>query len=309
MTTTEHSKAQGAQSARAAGHGLAAFSMRFLSRNGGALDPVLVALWIALVAIAFVWVAPFVFIVFSSIKSKADIMKLSAFVPPSKVEWSNYVKAWNRGAFGTTFFNSIVITFLKVPIGITLSAMAAYVLSRTRFFAGRAMLLLVVFGTMIPFQVMLAPLFGLVNRLGLLNTYLGILLPYVAFGVPYQVFILYGFFKEIPRELSEAALIDGASHFTIFRRIILPVSLPVLSALVILDFVSTWNEFAMALVILQHKDMWTLPLGLMAFQGQHASDYGQLNAAITMTMLPAAIVYLIFQRYFVSGLTMGAVKE
>lgn len=113
----------------------------------------------------------------------------------------------------------------------------------------------------------------------------------------------------MPKELSEAARIDGASHFTIFRRIFLPVSLPALSALFILDFVATWNEFAMALVILQDPQKWTLPLGLMAFQSQFQRDYGQLNAAIVMTVLPAAIVYLMFQRYFVAGLTTGAVKE
>ena len=135
------------------------------------------------------------------------------------------------------------------------------------------------------------------------------MLPYLAFGVPYQVFILYGFYAAVPKELSEAARIDGASHFTIFRRIFLPVSLPALSALFILDFVATWNEFAMALVILQDPQKWTLPLGLMAFQSQFQRDYGQLNAAIVMTVLPAAIVYLMFQRYFVAGLTTGAVKE
>ncbi|HLH47719.1 MAG TPA: carbohydrate ABC transporter permease, partial [Roseiarcus sp.] len=132
---------------------------------------------------------------------------------------------------------------------------------------------------------------------------------YLAFGVPYQVFVLNGFFKDLPKELSEAALIDGASHFAIFWRIFLPLSLPALAALLILDFVATWNEFAMALVILQDKTTWTLPLGLMSFQSQFANDYGQLNAAIVMTVLPATIVYMIFQRYFVSGLTAGAVKE
>ncbi|NEK55903.1 ABC transporter permease subunit, partial [Rhizobium leguminosarum] len=137
----------------------------------------------------------------------------------------------------------------------------------------------------------------LVNSLGLIDTYPGVILPYIAFGVPYQVFILHGFFKSIPKELSEAALIDGASHFVIFRRIFLPVCLPVLAALLILDFVSTWNEFAMALVLLQDQHMWTLPLGLMSFQGQFSSNYGQLNAAIVMTVLPATIVYLMFQRY------------
>ena len=273
------------------------------------IDPVLVALWVALIAIAVLWIAPFVFIVFTSLKANSTVMGESAFAPPASLEWSNYSVAWVRGNFGTTFLNSVLITIVKVPLGLIISAMAAYALSRIPMRGGRAIFLLILFGTMLPFQVMLAPLFTLVNQFGLINTYVGIILPYLAFGVPYQVFILHGFFSEVPKELSEAALIDGASHFTIFRRIFLPVSVPVLAALLILDFVATWNEFAMALVILQDNSKWTLPLGLMSFQSQFTNDYGQLNSAIVMTVLPATIVYLIFQRYFVSGLTAGAIKE
>jgi raffinose/stachyose/melibiose transport system permease protein len=273
------------------------------------IDPVLVILWLILIAIAVVWIAPFVFIVFTSFKANSTVMASSAFAPPTSLDWGNYSAAWARGRFSTTVFNSVVITTFKVPLGLFISAMAAYALSRIRLPAGRAIFLLVLFGTMLPFQVMLAPLFTLVNSFGLINTKIGVILPYLAFGVPYQVFILHGFFSEVPKELSEAALVDGASHFTIFRRIFLPLSLPVLAALLILDFVATWNEFAMALVILQDNSTWTLPLGLMSFQSQFQSDYGQLNAAIVMTVLPATIVYLIFQRYFVSGLTSGAIKE
>ena len=273
------------------------------------VDPILVTLWVALIVIAIVWIAPFVFIVFTSLKANSTVMGSSAFAPPTSLEWRNFAGAWARGHFSTTVFNSAVITTIKVPLGLLISAMAAYALSRIRLPAGRAIFLLVLFGTMLPFQVMLAPLFMLVNSFGLINTKVGIILPYLAFGVPYQVFILHGFFSEVPKELSEAALVDGASHFTIFRRIFLPISLPVLAALLILDFVATWNEFAMALVILQDNSTWTLPLGLMSFQSQFQSDYGQLNAAIVMTVLPATIVYLIFQRYFVSGLTSGAIKE
>ncbi|WP_439896110.1 carbohydrate ABC transporter permease [Rhizobium aegyptiacum] len=271
-------------------------------------DPVLIGLWIALVLVALVWVAPFVFIVFTSLKSPAAVTSTGAFMPPAELALENYSAAWSRGNFANSFLNSVIITVIKVPLGLFLSAMAAYALAKIRLKITKALLLVVVFGTMIPFQVMLAPLFTLVNSFGLIDTYPGVILPYIAFGVPYQVFILHGFFKSIPKELSEAALIDGASHFTIFRRIFLPVCLPVLAALLILDFVSTWNEFAMALVLLQDQHMWTLPLGLMSFQGQFSSNYGQLNAAIVMTVLPATIVYLMFQRYFVSGLTSGAVK-
>ena len=272
-------------------------------------DWVLVGLWISLVLLALIWLAPFVFMVFTAFKSDADINGTAAYAPPTGLAWGNFADAWVRGRFSTTLWNSVLITFIKVPIGILVSAMAAYGLAQIRFRGNKLLFLVILLGTMIPFQVLLAPLFSMVNRLGLINTYVGVILPYIAFGVPYQVFILHGFFRQLPKEMSEAARIDGASHLTIFFQLFLPLSLPALSALVILDFVSTWNEFAMALVLLQDGSRWTLPLGLMGFQGQFSAAYGPLNAAIIMTVLPATVVYLIFQRFFVSGLTLGAVKE
>ena len=288
---------------------MSALSAAFRPVGSNRVDPVLVVLWAVLVVVALLWIAPFVFIIFTSLKSAAEIAQSRAFAPPGSPAWQNFPGAWVRGNFSTTVFNSVVITAIKVPLGLFISAMAAYSLARIEFRGQRLVYLLILFGTMIPFQVMLAPIFGVVNDFHLINTYVGVILPYLAFGVPYQVFILYGFFKEIPRALGEAAEIDGASHFTIFWRIFLPLSLPVLAALLILDFVATWNEFAMALVILQDNRMWTLPLGLMAFQSQFSNNYGQLNAAIVMTVLPAVVVYMIFQRYFVSGLISGAIKE
>ncbi|TLU72240.1 carbohydrate ABC transporter permease [Lichenicoccus roseus] len=272
-------------------------------------DWFLVALWTILVIAAALWVAPFVFILLTSLKTEAEIYATTVFALPAHPAWSNYAQAWGRGNFAATFLNSVIITCIKVPLGLLLSAMAAYALAQMRIPGRNTVFLAILFGTMIPFQVLLAPLFSLVNSLGLINTYVGVILPYIAFGVPYQVFVLRGFFRHVPKEMTEAALLDGANHLTIFWRIFLPLSLPALAALVILDFVATWNEFAMALVILQDSGRWTLPLGLMSFQGQFASAYGQLNAAIVMTVLPAAIVYLIFQRYFIGGLTAGAVKE
>ncbi len=288
---------------------MSAIGSPFRPAGSDKTDPVLVVLWLALIVIAILWIAPFVFIVFTSLKQNSTVMGASAFAPPADLDWTNYAAAWRRGNFSSTVVNSMVITVIKVPLGLAISAMAAYALSRIEFAGNRVIFLLIVFGTMIPFQVLLAPLFTLVNGFGLINTKVGVILPYLAFGVPYQVFVLHGFFRDLPKELSEAALIDGASHFSIFWRIFLPLSLPALAALLILDFVATWNEFAMALVILQDNSTWTLPLGLMSFQSQFANDYGQLNAAIVMTVLPATIVYMIFQRYFVSGLTAGAVKE
>jgi raffinose/stachyose/melibiose transport system permease protein len=284
-------------------------SQAFRRMGSNEIDPVLVILWTALITIAILWIMPFIFILFTALKSNDAIMMESPFAIPNPAYPQNFSEAWDIGRFSTTAKNSFIITLFKVPLGLAISAMAAYALSRIDLKGGRIAFLLIVFGTMIPFQVMLAPIFRTVNNLGLINTYWGVLFPYLAFGIPYQVFILYGFFKDVPKELSDAARIDGASPFTTFRRIFLPICLPVLAALFILDFVATWNEFAMALVILQTKDMWTLPLGLMGFRGQFSNSYGGLNAAIVMTVLPAVIVYLIFQRYFVSGLTSGSIKE
>ncbi|SHL97769.1 carbohydrate ABC transporter permease [Roseibium suaedae] len=271
-------------------------------------DPLLLVLWLALICFAVIWIAPFAFIVFTSLKGNGEIMSTGPFALPTELRPDNYDVAWNRGGFSRSFFNSVFVSAVKVPLGIALSAIAAYALAKMPGRFNRLVFLLIVFGTMIPFQVMLAPIFTLVNKMGLVDSYAGLILPYLAFGVPFQVFILHSFFRGVPKELSEAALIDGAGHFTIFRRIFLPISLPILAALFILDFVATWNEFAMALVIMQDQSKWTLPLGLMSFQGQFSNEYGQLNAAIVITVLPAVLVYLIFQRYFVSGLAAGAVK-
>lgn len=272
-------------------------------------DPLLVVLWVSLIAFALIWLAPFMIIVLTSLKTNALVMGTHPFAIPTTFDWKNYLAAWRHGHFDVTMRNSVIITAVKVPLGVIVSAMAAYALNRIKFPFWRALFLLVVFGTMIPFQVMLPPIFEVVNRFGLINRYAGVILPYLAFGVPYQVFILYSFFNEIPKEISEAAMIDGASHILIFWRIFIPAAIPALAALFILDFVATWNEFAMALVILQKSSMWTLPLGLMSFQSQFSNNYGELSAAVVMTVLPAVLIYLMFQRYFVSGLTVGAVKE
>jgi raffinose/stachyose/melibiose transport system permease protein len=272
------------------------------------VDPVLVGLWIALVVVCIIWLIPFIFILFTSLKSPADLYNFPSYMPPSALRFDNYAKAWERGSIGDFGLRSLVITGIKVPLGLLVSSLGAFAFTRLRFRYQKTLLLLVIMGTMIPVQVALGPLFTMILNAGLLNTYVGIILPYIAFGVPYQIFLLQGFFNDIPRELDEAARIDGCNNFQLYWRVILPLATPALAAVFILDFVATWNEFPIALVILQSKEMWTIPLGLQSFQGQFSSDYQLLNAAVVMAILPVLIVYLIFQRYFVSGLTSGALK-
>ncbi len=163
--------------------------------------------WITLIIVALVWVAPSVFIVFTSLKTPAAVTSTGAFVPPTDLAFENYSAAWSRGNFASSFFNSAIITVIKVPLGLLLSAMAAYALAKIKLKVSKALLLLVVFGTMIPFQVMLAPLFTLVNSFGLIDTYPGSFSPTSPFGVPYQVFILHGFFKG-----HSEGIVGGGTH-------------------------------------------------------------------------------------------------
>lgn len=271
-------------------------------------DALTVALWISLFIAVVFWMAPFIFIVFTSLKSRPDLLLGSPFLPPKLLAFENYITAWQRGDLARHGMNSLVISLTKVPLGLLVSSLAAFAFTRMRFPLQKTLFMFIVMGTMIPVQVALGPLFTMILNAGLLNTYLGILLPYIGFGVPYQIFLLRGFFSSIPRDLDEAAHIDGCSNFGVYRWIIMPLALPGLAAVFILDFVGTWNEFAIALVILQSRSSWTIPLALQSFQGLYGNNYNLLTAGIIMSILPVVIVYLLFQRYFITGLTSGALK-
>lgn len=278
------------------------------SQNKRRIRPGKAVLWAVVFLVALVWVVPFIFMIFTSLKTQAAIFSTPAFSPPPEVAWQNYPDALRRGDLVNAIKNSAIIALIKVPLGLLVAALAAFALARLKIPFARGLLALLVLGTMVPIQIALAPLFRIMLGLGLLNEYLGVILPYIAFGIPYQIFILYGFLRVIPFELDEAARIDGASNFQLFWRIILPLAKPVLAALFILDFVATWNEFGIALVILQSKESWTVPLALQGYNTQFSSSYGQLNAAIIVSIVPVMVVYLLFQKYFVSGALTGAVK-
>lgn len=265
-------------------------------------------LWIALGTSALIWALPFIFMVLTSLKAQADITQTATWNLPSTFLWANYADATETGNLWVTGANSLVISIIKVPLGLLLAAGTAFALARLRFRRHKLVLGLLVVGSMVPIQVALGPLFNTMLSLGLLDSRAGLLLPYLAFGIPYQVFMLYGFFKAIPDELEESARIDGASTFRVFWQICLPLALPALAALFILDFVATWNEYAMAATLLQSQSNWTVPLAVQGFSSQHGTDYGPLNAFIIMSAVPVLIVYLMFQRYFVQGAFAGAVK-
>jgi raffinose/stachyose/melibiose transport system permease protein len=272
------------------------------------LDYVGIGLWISLGVTSLLWFVPLLLMFLTSVKSKPDLNSLPMWALPSTWEWGNYASAVDTGDFWVTAGNSLLIAAIKVPLGLAIAAAAAYALARIRFRGGRAVLMIIAIGSMVPVQIGLGPLFSTMLDLDLLDSLYGLILPYLAFGIPYQIFVLYGFFRTIPDELEESARIDGASTFRIFWQIVLPLAKPALAALFVLDFVATWNEYAMATTLLQSQGNWTIPLAVQGFSTQHGTDYGPMNAFIFMSAIPVLIVYLLFQRYFVSGALAGAVK-
>lgn len=211
---------------------------------------------------------------------------------------SNFATAWNVGDFSTYFRNSLFIIAMKLPLGIALASLAAYPLAKMTIRFRHAIFLFFLIGLAVPVQVALQPLVLMMKNLGLSNTLFALIPPYIAFGLPLQILMIRGFFRQIPTELIEAARVDGASEFTIFRKIMLPLSVPPLAALFIIDTLATWNEFLLPLVLTSSKGARTVPLGLLQFQGEHSSQYTLLMAGVMISIIPVLIIFLFFATLF-----------
>jgi raffinose/stachyose/melibiose transport system permease protein len=258
--------------------------------------------------LALVWLSPFVTIALSAVRSQADLFTRGIYSWPSAFVWQNFVEAWETGDFSIYFRNSLLLILFKVPLGILVASLAAYPLAKLRFSLSMPIFMFFLIGLAVPIQVTLQPLLIMMQRIGLANSIWALLPPYVAFGLPFQIFVMRGFFRLIPSELVEAARMDGASELTIFRKIMLPLSLPALATLFIIDSLATWNEFLIALVLINAKESRTVPLGLLQFQGEFSTQYTLLMAGIVISILPVIAIFIFLQRYFVAGLTGGALK-
>ncbi|WGF87524.1 carbohydrate ABC transporter permease [Marinivivus vitaminiproducens] len=265
-------------------------------------------LYVSLAVMAIIWVLPFVSVVLSSLRSQGDLISRGVFAWPNAIRWDNFVRAWETGDFSIYFRNSLLLILIKVPLGVFLAALAAYPLAKMTFRFSVAIFVFFLLGLAVPVQVTLQPLLVMMKQLGLANSVFALIPPYIAFGLPFQIFVLRGFFRLIPSELLEAARIDGASEFGVFWRIMLPLSLPALATVFILDTLATWNEFLIALVLVSAQESRTVPIGLLQFQGEFSSQYTLLMAGIVISILPVLTIFILLQRYFISGLTSGAIK-
>jgi raffinose/stachyose/melibiose transport system permease protein len=257
---------------------------------------------------ALIWLLPLIVVIVTSLKPASGLVDMRPLQLPHDLEFSNYVQAWKQASMSTYLVNSAMICLIKVPLGLAISAATAFGLSRFRFRMRRPLLVVVIAGSMVPLQVPLIPLFTMLLRVNLLNTYTGLILAYIAFGLPFQVIFLTAFFNQVPKEIEEAARIDGCPPWKFFLRVLLPLSKPIIASLVILDFVATWNEFPIALTVLQNSQLWTVPLGLMSFSGTFSSQYTLISAAMVIAAIPVIVLYVTLQRYFERGFVAGSVK-
>jgi raffinose/stachyose/melibiose transport system permease protein len=220
----------------------------------------------------------------------------------------NFVTAWQRGSFGGYLRNSILVSALVVIIAGAASSLAGYAFALIRFPGSTGLFYLLLLGLMVPSEAVIIPLYYDLRTLGLTDSYLSLVFPQAAQSLGFGTFWMRAYFRSTPREVIEAARMDGAGHGQIFARVLLPMGRPALLTMVLLIFMWTWNEFLLPLVMITDESLRTAPLGLSAFQGQYTSGTALLSAAAVLVALPVVIVFLFTQRHFINGMLEGAVK-
>lgn len=265
--------------------------------------------YILLTLLAFVWLAPVITVFITALKSQMDFYSgESLFSLPEQLKWSNFADAWTKGRLGTYMKNGLIICFMKVPLGILVESMAAFAITRLNIRHKTAVFVFFLLGMMLPHQMALIPLNRIFSQYNLINNYFGLFYVYVGFGIGYGILVLRGFMRSIPKDLDEAAYIDGCGKIRLYLNIILPMAKPALATVFIIDFLNTWNEFLLQSILITKDSMRTVPNGLMSFIGEYGTDYGLLNAGVLISIVPVLLVYLAFQKYFVEGMS-GAVKQ
>jgi raffinose/stachyose/melibiose transport system permease protein len=261
---------------------------------------------IAIVIGAFI-VVPLVFAVLGGFKDTTQL-STNPFGLPDPWQPGNYTEVIASGAFWRQLGNSVLIALATALIVVMLSAMAAFVFARFAFRGRELLFTMFTTGLMFPFAVAILPLFILLRTFGLLDNPLGVILPQAAFGLPLTIIILRGFFRSIPGEVEEAATLDGCTAFGFFWRILLPMARPALATVSVLAVVTSWNNFMLPLVVFNDSEWWTIPVGVLQFQGQWSSDWARTLAYIVLAMVPALAFYAVAERQLIGGLTAGATK-
>jgi raffinose/stachyose/melibiose transport system permease protein len=263
--------------------------------------------YIIAVLIAFVVFVPLMMTLFGAIKTTGDLLYRPLGMP-DRIHWENFDGVLQNPSFWVQLRNSLTI-MLATAIGVVfLASMPAFVFARTPFPGRNFVFNFFTLGLLFPLAVAILPLYISLRQMGLIDNHWGIILPQIAFGLPGTILILRGFFAALPREVEDAAYIDGCSTIGFFWNVALPLVRPALAAVFVLAMVGSWNAFFLPLLVLNKEQLWTLPLGIMQFQNQWGTDWSRVLAFVSLTMIPTIVFYFFAERHIVTGLTAGAVK-
>jgi len=250
---------------------------------------------------------PLLATVLGGFKSLGEL-RVNPFGLPAEWEWGNYWSILSGLRYWQLLLNSLVISVLTVALTLAAASMAAFVFAQVRFFGSRFLLQYLLLGLMFPAATAILPLFIKIRDLGLLDTYWGVVLPQVAFGLGMSILLFRNFFRQLPAELFDAAQVDGCGYIRFFRYVTLPLSRPILAVVGVIVFVHSWNSYLLPLVVLNRDSIYPWPLGMMAYQGEYSTDWQLVLAFVTLTILPAVVLFIAAQKVLVAGLTAGAVK-
>lgn len=252
---------------------------------------------------------PMIWMIYSSFKTDQELF-FSPWAPPVELQWDNFARAWTKAHVGDYLLNTLIVVVPALVLTLIISAMAAYVLARFEFVGRRFLFYMFLSGMLFPVFLALVPLFNLVNQLKMLNTFHGLILVYIAYSLPFTIFFLTGFFKTLPTEIEESAIMDGANPYQVFFKVMLPMASPGLISMGIFNFLGMWNQYVLPLVLISDESKYMLSQGLafMLFKQFYENDWSALFAALTIIMVPTLIVYITFQKQIQDGITTGALK-
>ncbi|GAB6085088.1 carbohydrate ABC transporter permease [Alkaliphilus crotonatoxidans] len=266
------------------------------------------ALYTILISIAVIQIFPLVWLLFFSLKNNQEVFNTAPLALPRDPKWENYLKVWTEGNIGTYFFNSLWITVTAVIITVLLASLVTFAITRMKWKLKKPVLGLFMVGLMIPVHSTLIPLFSFFVKTKLMDNPLSIVLTYIAFNLPVTIMILLGFYYALPREIEEAAMIDGCSVNRMFFQIILPMTAPVMATAAIINMIYNWNEFVFVNTFISSDKYKTLTVGIQNFIGQYSTDWGAIGATLMISILPILLAFFVLSDRIVEGITAGSIK-
>lgn len=267
-----------------------------------------IILFIVLIIFAIIQIYPLLWMISFSLKDNTEIFYTNIVGLPKVYRWENYKGALVGGGLVRYFLNSVIYTAVTIAVTGLLSSMASYAVVRMKWKLSNITMSLFMLGIMIPIHAALLPLMIVIDRLGIMNSYLALLIPYIAFAIPLSMMILGGFYKSIPRDMEEAAFIDGCNIYQTFFKIIVPIIKPALATVSIFTFLGTWNELMFANTLVNSSTYRTLTVGIMSLAGQYSTDWGVIGAGMVVATLPTVIIYILLSEQVQKSFVAGAIK-